>query len=61
MDNLEYDQGFGNQSGDVAVKHTAESDRHSCLCERCIAWRKTMGLELGEVPVKKASRFARKK
>jgi hypothetical protein len=46
-------------AGNMVIKHTAESDWHSCLCPACAARRKTLGLEIGEVPIKK-ERFKRK-
>jgi len=47
-------------TGDVVVKHTAESNWHSCLCPHCTARRKTLGLEIGEIPTKREKKFGKK-
>lgn len=38
------------------LRHTAESNWHTCLCSSCSKKRKELDLAVGEVPVKKGKR-----
>src|SRR5580704_11392527 len=50
----------GVSEGSV-VRHTAESNWHTCLCPHCTAKRKTLGLEIGEIPTKRENKFRGKR
>ena len=55
------DSGIADAGTGVSVRHTAESDWHSCLCPACSEKRKKLDLEIGEIPTKKERSYGGKK